>query len=64
MSSGTGANYAKGGGPNAFKKQKKVEKGPKEFNALFSMADKISDRKKSTCKLNWWLCHSLQKQFI
>ena len=45
MSSGTGANYAKGGGPNAFKKQKKVEKGPKEFTALFSMADKISDRK-------------------
>jgi hypothetical protein len=37
-----------GGGPDAFKdhknKPKKVEKGPKEFNDLFSMADKIKDR--------------------
>ena len=39
------ANYNKGGGPEAFKKQKKVEKGPKEFTELFSMANKISDRK-------------------
>lgn len=40
-------NYNKGGGPEAFKgkiKPKKVDKGPKEFNDLFSMASKISDR--------------------
>lgn len=44
----TGINYNPGGGPEAFKgqqkKPKKVEKGPKEFTSLFSMADKISDR--------------------
>lgn len=41
-------NYNPGGGPDAFKgqqkKPKKVEKGPKEFTSLFSMADKITDR--------------------
>ena len=40
-------NYNPGGGPEAFKerkKEKKVEKGPKEFNDLFGMASKISDR--------------------
>lgn len=41
-------NYNPGGGPAAFsneKKEKKKPEGPKEFNDLFSMANKISDRK-------------------
>lgn len=40
-------NYNPGGGPQAFKnnpKSKPKQEGPKEFNQLFSMADKISDR--------------------
>jgi hypothetical protein len=40
-------NYNPGGGPQAFKnnpKVKKAQEGPKEFNQLFSMADKITDR--------------------
>jgi hypothetical protein len=43
----THVNYNPGGGPEAFKnvkKAKKVEKGPKEFGDLFSMASKITDR--------------------
>lgn len=40
-----GSNYNPGGGPEAFKnKQKPKKEGPKEFNDLFGMADKISDR--------------------
>jgi hypothetical protein len=40
-------NYNPGGGPQAFKNNpriKKAQEGPKEFNQLFSMADKITDR--------------------
>ena len=40
-------NYNPGGGPQAFSDNpvtKKVEKGPKEFSTLFTMANKISDR--------------------
>jgi hypothetical protein len=43
----THVNYNPGDGPEAFKnvkKAKKVEKGPKEFGDLFSMASKITDR--------------------
>lgn len=41
------SGFNPGGGPDAFKhnKPKPKKEGPKEFNALFGMADKISDRK-------------------
>ena len=43
---GPSTNYNPGGGPDAFKAEpkKKKQPGPKEFNDLFSMANKISDR--------------------